>query len=475
LASFFVSPRTLRVIAIIAPVLFAVGVGAIEDGVLEPSMSEIWAHAIVTGVIAIGAVAFAMFIFALLDRTYGQLEEHKGQLERQAVDLRAITEAERRRAHEWKAVFELGREVTASPDLPGLLSSVVSRAKALLNADVAILMLLSPDGSEFSVAAQAGLWTTGMKQLRLPRDHGLQGLVLETGRPVIVENYQTDDRLRDRPAALVAEEGIVSQIAVPFSEKERPLGVLTVANRKPTKFAERHAELLEAFANWAAVATETSHLYDKVESLARLEERDRIGMDLHDGVIQSIYAVGLRLEDYAERAEESPAEVRVGLEKTMDDLNGVIQDIRSYIFDLRPGVSEVDDLPSALSDLVRAVRVNTLMDADLEITGEMDGVLEKEQALSVFHIAQEALNNVARHSGASAVRLLLTVENGRINMTVEDNGQGFDVEEGTGGEGQGIRNMRDRARTLGADLKLHSEPRNGTRVVLELPLTRVEG
>ena len=475
LASFYVSLKVLRVIAIIAPVGFAVGVGLFTDQVLEPSMAEHWAHVIATGMIGAGALVFALLVFWLLARMYKQLEEQKEQLERQAAELQAASEVTGKQAAEWKSLFELGEEVTASPDLEGLLNSIVSRAKRLLNTDVAALMLLSPDGSSVHMAAHAGLRTPGMQELRLLAEHGIQGLVLETGRPVIVEDYQKDERLRNRPARLVAEEGLVSLISVPFSGKGKPLGTLTVGNRRPTKFNQQQAELLGAFATWAAVATETSQLYEKVESLARLEERERIGMDLHDGVIQSIYAVGLTLEDCAERTDDSAEEVRAGLEKAMDDLSRVIKDIRSYIFDLRPQVSQVADLPRALKELVRDVRVNTLMDAEVEIRGDVNGLLDQNQALALFHIAQEALNNVSRHSLAASVRVRLEAEGGRVHLEVADNGVGFDVKGDPGHGQQGMRNMTDRARSVGANLTFESEPGHGTRVSVELPLAQVKG
>ncbi|MBI2912488.1 MAG: GAF domain-containing sensor histidine kinase [Chloroflexi bacterium] len=475
LGSFSLSLNTLRWIAIIVPVTFGVGIGVFEDQVLEPMMAEHWAHILVTAVIGLAALAFSTFIFTLLGRTYRQLKEHEKQLERQAVELQSATQATQKRAEEWKSLFELGREVTASPDLEALLHSIVSRAKSLLNTDIAALMLLTPDGEHANMAAQAGLRTPAMQQLRLPAAHGIQGLVLETGGPVIVEDYQSDDRLRSRPARLVAAEGLVSLVSVPFSGKGRPLGTLTVGNRQPTRFDQRHAELLEAFASWAAVAAETSHLYEKVESLARLEERERIGMDLHDGVIQSIYAVGLNLEDCAERVEQAPEDVRKGLERAIDDLSRVIKDIRSYIFDLRPQVSQVTDLPQAVSELVRDVRVNTLMDVELAIEGKLDGLLDQDQALALFHIAQEALNNVSRHSQASSVRVRLAADEDRVVLEVQDNGVGFDVKESAGTGKQGMRNINDRARSLGAALTVASQRGLGTRVAVELPMARVKG
>ena len=105
----------------------------------------------------------------------------------------------------------------------------------------------------------------------------------------------------------------------------------------------------------------------------------------------------------------------------------------------------------------------------------MDGLLNQEQALALFHIAQEALNNVSRHSRASSVRVRLRADGSRVSLEVEDNGVGFDVAEGPGRGKQGIRNMSDRARSLEANLTLESKRGRGTRVAVELPLARVKG
>ncbi len=586
--------KNLRIIAVVAPVAFAVAIGLLDDRVLEATFHPFLARAITTIIVAIGVVIFAMWVFSRNADIYEAEERARQRLEalvgsspagifmvdanghvlvvnREAERIigfshdsadtldryvRTISyrradgslyepdelplqralykgervlaervqfefpdghsiptllycaptcsadgqitgaiavidditplaemerlrnelhESERRLAAEWKALFELGREVTASPDLHELLDSTVSRARTLLDTDTATLMLLTADGKSLFMAAHEGLQTPAMQQLRLPAEDGLQGLVLETLQPVIVTDYQTDERLKDRPAAVVSQEAIVSAISVPLVGKSGPLGTLAVGNRRATTFDQRHAELLEAFANWTAVAIETSQLYDKLQSLARLEERERIGMDLHDGVIQSIYAVGLNLEDCTERLGEPPETLRPTLEKAMDDLRKVIKDIRSYIFDLRPQVSQVTDLPDALRQLVEDVRINALIDAKMRVEGAWHHLLDDGQALALFHIAQEALNNVSKHSGASSLHVRLAAQDGRVTLEVEDNGVGFELSDNGPREKQGLRNIRDRARSIGADLSIESEPGQGTRVRVELSTSAVGG
>lgn len=387
-----------------------------------------------------------------------------------AVRNAELYEAEQQRAEEWKALFDLGQQVTASPHIQDVLDSVVARARRLVNADAATLMLLSADGATLALAAQEGMRHPNIEPLDVTSQLCLQGLALQAGGPIVVVDRHADERLHGQTMVLVDREELVSIVVVPLLAKRGPLGTLMVANRSRTDFGQRQGELLEAFATWTAVAIEASRLYDQMESVARLEERERIGMDLHDGVMQSIYAVGLHLEDCLERLKESPDEAREGIERAIDTLNNVIQDIRSYIFDLRPRVSVVADLPDAIRQLVDDVRVNTLMQTSMEIEGSVKGLISQHDALALFHIAQEALNNVIKHSRATAVSVLLSADSRRVAIHVRDNGLGIDPARTESYERHGLRNMRDRARSIGADLQFESAPDKGTTVHVELPV-----
>ena len=413
----------------------------------------------------------------LTDKIGGSFDDRDEEIVRLLASQAAVAirnaelyEGEQRRAEEWKALFELGQQVTASPRMDDVMRSVVSRASDLLGTDVVALMLLSPDGAHLRLAAQEGVKQPDMRKLTVESEAALQKLALELGEPLVVADFPNDPRLRGQTARLPEAEGLVSMIVVPLKGKRGPIGTLMVANRTRTEFVERQVELLEAFANWTALALESSQLYDKMESLARLEERERIGMDLHDGVMQSIYAVGLHLEDCIERLKESPSDAEDGIERAIDTLNNVIKDIRSYIFDLRPRVSVVADLPDAVRQLVDDVRVNTLMETSFETEGSVRGLINQNEAIALFHIAQEALNNVIKHSRATSVSVRLIVDKKSVTIEVRDNGVGIDPARAASYERHGLRNMRDRARSVGAGLSLDSRPGEGTTVRAELPL-----
>jgi two-component system, NarL family, sensor histidine kinase DevS len=263
---------------------------------------------------------------------------------------------------------------------------------------------------------------------------------------------------------------------VPVISRARIIGNLYLTDKqRAEEFDERDEEIVRLLATQAAAAIETSRLREQLESLARLQERERIAMDLHDGVIQTVYAVALHLEDAADRVSHSPGEVSTVLDRSIENLHQVIKDIRSYIFDLRAQVSEVDDLSGAIHELAEALRVNTLMDVRAEIDKHASEILEKDQALALFHIAQEALNNVSKHSRATAVSVKLSRALRSVVLEVEDNGIGFAAGDAGGAERHGLRNIRDRARAMGAKLFIDSVPGGGTKIRVEDSAERVKG
>lgn len=197
-----------------------------------------------------------------------------------------------------------------------------------------------------------------------------------------------------------------------------------------------------------------------------LADRERIGRDLHDGIIQSLYAAGLRLETACDA--DSSADIRRQVRDVMDSLNQVIREIRAYIFNLHE-MGQEGSLQQRLADLVREVRLNTLVEAELHIHGT-PCAYPADRALQLYQIAQEALSNAVRHSGARRVQVDLFVFPDMLRLQVSDPGRGFDLGEvQRAGRGLGLRTMGDRAALLGGTLQVHARPGAGTRVVIDVP------
>lgn len=383
-----------------------------------------------------------------------------------AINNAQLYEAQQLRARDWQTLFELSRDVIGSRDLPDLRAFVTESAAGVLHVDVAVLGLLSPDRASFRIEAQHGTRATNIGDVIPVSEAVLFNRVITDKRPVVIEDRRSGPAGRK---SLMEREMLESAIAVPVLGDQSVLGALIAGHRTRTRLGQRNTLLVQTLANLLAVAIERHQLFDRLDSLARLEERERIGMDLHDGVIQSIYAVALHLEDCADRARKEP-DMHADLDRAIDDLNKVIKDIRSYIFDLRPQLSHVQDVPQALHELVEHFRVNSLIAATLDIDPSFSAVGEEAEAMALFHIAQEALNNAAKHSKATAVSIRLRATPASVILEVEDNGIGFEPPpDGVSGAHHGLRNMRDRARSVGGMLSYDSAPGRGTTVRITLP------
>ena len=197
-------------------------------------------------------------------------------------------------------------------------------------------------------------------------------------------------------------------------------------------------------------------------------ERDRIGMDLHDGIMQEIYAAGLTLDLALTNIRERPDAAEAEIERSIDQLHEVIRNIRSYIFDLRPR-QFAGSLASALVDLAREFRQNTQIEV-IENIPVLQSDVSHDAATAAYHIVHEALSNVRKHAKATQVALVVSEDEDGVLIEVIDNGEGFDVTEDISQVHRGLRNMEVRAREVGGELGLRSLPDDGTWVTVKLPL-----
>jgi PAS domain S-box-containing protein len=196
--------------------------------------------------------------------------------------------------------------------------------------------------------------------------------------------------------------------------------------------------------------------------LERERERYRIGMDLHDGVMQSVYAASLTLEMAAEDLDEDVSLARAHVQRAIDQLHEVVREIRSYIFDLRPR-GFAGDLPSALANLADEFAQNTRIETAVDIDPRLPEVPE-EVGLALYHVAHEALSNVRKHAQASSASIRLGAEDGRLALEIADRGAGFEARHRRSEAHRGLRNMAARMRAAGGRLEVESAPGKGTVV-----------
>lgn len=206
-----------------------------------------------------------------------------------------------------------------------------------------------------------------------------------------------------------------------------------------------------------------------------LRERERIGRDLHDGIIQSIYAAGLHLEQAAAEAEAAPGQTRERIGTVMGELNRITGDIRSTIFHLRSNELETRDAEAIVLAVADELQAHTLVQLEVHSEGLYRPRLTPEQAEQLRGLVTEAFSNILRHAHATRVSVSMACTKRRFTLLIADDGTGFDLDaaprsSGRRGQAQGLGNIRRRAELLDADLRLESTPGQGTRLSLTMPV-----
>ena len=303
----------------------------------------------------------------------------------------------------------------------------------------------------------------------LPRGHGFLGLIIHENQSFRIPDIAVDPRRYGFPPH---HPPMHSFLGVPVTVKGRSVGNLYLTDKAgAAEFSAEDQVIVEAFARHAAIAIENARLHEQDRRLAILDERERISKDLHDGIIQSLYGVGLSLEDVPEILADDPDEVVRRVERAIDNIHFAIRDIRNFIFGLRPELLGGATLLIGVAAILEEFRHNSVIDVELQERGSERG--REPSADTTAHllgIVNEALSNIARHSGAS--RTVVDVEmgeDGGVRIAVTDNGHGFDTASVASIGHQGLANMRSRAAGIGATIDFESGPGGTTVWVILLP------
>jgi len=379
---------------------------------------------------------------------------------------------ERKLRAQLEALNEAAIAITAELSLDRVLQRIVALARDLANARYGALGVPDAQGG-LEQFVTSGMTAEEVKHVgHLPRGEGLLGLLLREPHPIRVADIGADPR-----SAGFCENHppMRSFLGVPIVSHGRLLGNLYLTDKiDAPEFDASDERLITMLAAHAAIAIDNARLYREVGRLAVIEERERIGMELHDGIIQSIYAVGLTLEYASLVLDEQPQAARERLGQAIAALNDVIRDIRSYILDMRPQRFAGKDLAAGLRDLARAFRANTFINVDLQVDQETSTALDQNRATGLLHIAQEGLANVAKHARARTVSLSLLRDGDTLILELKDDGAGFDPLTVTPYAGHGMRNMEERARLLKGEWRVESAPGAGARIQVRVPFNPAE-
>jgi two-component system, NarL family, sensor histidine kinase DevS len=356
----------------------------------------------------------------------------------------------------------------SSLDLEEVLEQTLTRVMSYMEVEAGEIFLSEENGQDVRLALHRGespeaFWTKD----RFQKGEGLIGTVAKTGKPLVSTSLDKEERFV-RPA--IKEAGFRSLICIPLAARGNVVGVMTVVTRQERSIDQREIQLLTAIGAWAGITIENARLHRQARRVAILEERERIGMDLHDGIVQSIYSVGLALDFARMSLQDDPKGARVKIEQAIEALNRTIGDIRTYISDLRPRQFNGEGLMEGLKRLTEEFHRNTKVKVTL--AGPKDGLvgLPTTHAMALFHICQEALANSAKHSHSERVDVHVWTTRERILLEVSDNGAGFDVSKMSVTLGHGLSNMHTRAHKVGGEVEISSEPGEGTSILAWVPL-----
>lgn len=390
-----------------------------------------------------------------------------------AIENSHLYEASQERARELKArnrelsaVNTVARVTNEYLELGDMLEASVREILELTGMEAGEIFLLEPGSDTLTLLNHYGIEAGSFHtRTSFGVGEGFPGRVAQDGRAIATTDLSSDGSFM-RPK--VIEAGFQAYACFPIQFKGNVIGTLCLASKHPRAFDPRDLHLLEAIGRQLGVGIENANLYQELERLAILEERSRIGMDLHDGVIQSIYAVGLTLETIRLLFRDSPRQAEKLLDDAVEGLNAAIRDIRNFILDLRPRHFE-GHLGEGLNRLVREFQANTMIGVQLDVPPKLVDSIPGEYGRAIFLTAQEALANIARHAKASNVSLAVDRKDGRVILTVRDDGRGFDPEQKSLAVGHGLANMKARADELNGQFEIESQPGQGTTVRLTLP------
>ena len=362
------------------------------------------------------------------------------------------------------AVLAIAAEMAVEP----ILQKLVQSAGELGGARFAAIGV--PDGEGgFSQFITTGMSDELIAEMGpLPRTHGLLGAMLESEEPYRAPDIRADPRFRGWWPD--AHPEMCSFLGVPIVSPSGIVGAFYLTDKLGAdEFSDEDQRLIEMLATHAGIAIEKARLYERSRELSVIEERNRLARELHDSVTQKLFGIVLTAEAAGTLLDRDAERARGQLQRLKELAAEAMEELRSLIFELRPVSLEGEGLATTLRKHVDVLRRVHGREIALQVAGapKLAPAVEAE----VFRIAQEALHNALRHSGAQKLELSLRAgESGGVTLTVTDDGVGFDPEDpALRSRRLGLTSMQERARGLGTALRIDSRPGEGTTIVLEVP------
>lgn len=381
---------------------------------------------------------------------------------RREVEERIRLQAQERKQRAYaEALRDTAAAVAESLDVDEVLEQVLLGVDRLIKHHLSAVVLIDDDGAH----TLAHTHDSNRDQVGSDCDVGMRidhlSLVkdLENAGGTLIRNDMRGGSLGDQTR---------SAIGAPITVSETRIGYLVVESVSPGYFDASHTERLAAIADLAAAAISNAQLFSAEAELAAIEERQRLARELHDAVSQTLWTANLVSDSIVANGPAEVTEEQVERLKTLT--RGALAEMRSLLLELRPASLVETQLTELLEQLVDALQSRRSIEATVIVPALEDQWEPAPQAKhAMYRIAQEALNNVGRHSGATKVVIEVQVEPDILAMTICDNGSGFNVEDARA-DRLGLTIMKERAEAVGAVFGIQSELGTGTTIQVGLPL-----
>ncbi len=415
-------------------------------------------------------------------QSIGEDVTERKRAERQLLQAKEAAEAARRAEEERRqeavrrrdiaeALADVMSVLNSNQTLDEVLDYLTLQSERLLDNQAVAIYRLEDDG-RLSVQAAQSLLLTYVVGREMPLGQQALQQAIASGKAVTVSHLGAQLAREGEPPGDAESEALArtwadlyqALLAVPITVGDEPYGGIALYYTEPRDFPEEEVELATVFGDQVALAIENARLRDQVQETAAIAERERLARDLHDAVTQTLFSASLIAETLPRIWERNPTRAEEGLEELRKLTQGALAEMRTLLLELRPAALTEKPLGEILGDLTQAMTSRSRIPVTLTVEG--DSFLPAEQQIALYRIAQEALNNVAKHAAATEVSVHLCCQPERVALSIQDDGRGFDASQALPDQ-LGLRIMRERAETIGAALEISSEPGHGTQVSLD--------
>jgi len=383
-----------------------------------------------------------------------------------AIENARLYEEARRQQRWLSATAEVTRHLLSGAGLSDALSMITEKALEMTGADLVMVTLPMADGSHVRIEHAAGAGARQALGLVVPLEHSVTQSVIRSGERLSIADYPSDDRVA---GTVKASLPIGPLVAVPLGGPGKVRGVLSAGKRKGTMpLSPAAADMLATFAAQAAIALELAEHRRQDEQMAVFEDRDRIAKDLHDLVIQRLYATGMSLQGVTSLIGSPEVAERVS--RSVDALDDTIKEIRSAIFALQThAAAKPADMRARILFVAQEMAQALGCAPSLHLQGALDAPIPEEIIEQMLTALRESLSNAARHASATSVAVTVVVTEDLV-LTVIDDGVGI----APGGRRSGLRNLEQRAAALGGSLTINAPDGGGTELIWRVPLPETE-